>query len=66
VSFNKDKIIAEQAARLERLNHQWGILAGGQAQQGLQLGLSRRMDWFSLGVGLSSQGNIFGNCTLWF
>jgi hypothetical protein len=66
VNRDKDKIIAGQAAKLERLNHSWGVSAGGQAQQGFILGLSRRIDCFSVGVGLSSQGNVFGNCTFWF
>lgn len=66
VNLEKDKIIAGQAARLERLNHQWGVFAGGQTMKGFTLGLSRRIDGFSFGMGLSSQGSVCGNCTFWF
>jgi hypothetical protein len=66
VNLNKDKIIADQAARIEHFSHQWGLAPGYQTSQGFTLGLNRRIDLFSLGLGVTSQGSIFGNCTIWF
>lgn len=66
VNLNKDKIIADQAAKLERINHQWGLTPGYQTSQGFTLGVTRRIDFFSVGLGATSQGSIFGNCTIWF
>lgn len=66
VNLNKDKIIADQAARIDRLTHQWGVSPGYQTSQGFTLDVTRRMDFFSIGLGATSQGSIFGNCTIWF
>jgi hypothetical protein len=66
VNLDKDKIITDQQARLEHMNHQWGVSPGFQTSQGFTLGVSRRIDFFSVGLGVSSQGSIFGNCTIWF
>ena len=66
VNLDKDKIIADQAAKIGRLTHQWGVTPGYQTSQGFTLGVTRRLDFCSIGLGATSQGSLFGNCTIWF